>query len=77
MDKIAKGKSTQQMQMQSEEDPIEAASRKDADFGTIENQLNVKRFPFPESLDISGFLGGHNPFAKKANPKENIVWYVQ
>lgn len=78
MDKIAKDKSPQQLLMQSEEAPMEAASRRTAGFDAVENQLNVKRGTVQDffQLDkISGkFLGQHNPFAKKANPREDIVW---
>jgi hypothetical protein len=78
MDNIAKDISAQQMQMQSEEDPSEAAMRKNADFASVESQLNVKRFSWQDAFDfgqlIGGFLGYNNPFTKKANPKEDIVW---
>lgn len=78
MQKIAKGKSAQQMLMQSEEAPMEAASRRSAGFDTIENQLDVKRFSVQDVLQPDKFmgmmLGSHNPFAKKANPMEHIVW---
>jgi phosphatidate phosphatase APP1 len=78
MEKVANNKSPQQLLMQSEESPMEAASRRSAGFDTIENQLTVKRFAWQDlfQLDkISGkFLGQHNPFAKKANPREDIVW---
>ena len=64
--------------MQSEEAPMEAATRKNADFPTIEDKLDVKRFSLQDALHfdkLTGkFLGQRNPFAKKANPKENIVW---
>jgi hypothetical protein len=78
MEKIAKDKSPQQMLMQSEEAPMETASRRSAGFDTIENKLDVKRFSLQDAFQldkVSGkFLGQHNPFAKKANPKDNIVW---
>lgn len=78
MDRLANNKSPQQLQMQSEESPMETASRHSAGFDAVENQLTVKRFPWQDffQLDkISGkFLGQHNPFAKKVNPKEDIVW---
>jgi hypothetical protein len=78
MDKIAKDISAQRMQMQSEEDPSEAATRKNANFASIESRLNVKRFSWQDHFDagqlIGRFLGYNEPFAKKANPKEDIVW---
>ncbi|OAP65405.1 hypothetical protein AYL99_01377 [Fonsecaea erecta] len=60
------------------ESPLEAQSRKDADFESIEAKL-PKRWSKTEMSFIdkgTSLLGSKNPFGKKADPKDNIVWLL-
>ncbi|KIW11340.1 hypothetical protein PV08_10640 [Exophiala spinifera] len=60
------------------ETPLEAESRKEANFAEVESKL-PKRFDRSEMgfIDKSTSILGHrNPFGKKATPKDNIVWLL-
>ncbi|KIY03138.1 uncharacterized protein Z520_01605 [Fonsecaea multimorphosa CBS 102226] len=75
----AKDKSTMDLTCQNfNESPLEAQSRKDADFESIEAKL-PKRWSRTEMFFIdkgTSFLGSKNPFGRKACPKDNIVWLL-
>ncbi|KAK5314829.1 hypothetical protein LTR20_002154 [Exophiala xenobiotica] len=76
----SKGKSTQvdRADQSLHETPLEADSRKQANFAEVEAKL-PKRFDRSEMGFIdkgTSVLGFKNPFGKKATAKENIVWIL-
>ncbi|EXJ94595.1 hypothetical protein A1O1_02991 [Capronia coronata CBS 617.96] len=57
---------------------LEAQSRKDANFSEVEARL-PKRYARSEMGFIDkrmSFLGSHNPFGRKACPRDNTVWVL-